>query len=156
TLGEMSLVLRQEKPVHAVEEGPSPKAALRPAVARLKDVHVVYVGTLGGSDGADVIRDKIINRLVKSGRVRVVIRPQEADAALIGGAEVFDSFSFKNGRGRTRHESRAAVQLVNTDGEVLWAAEGKTGIFFWSGDPDGKIAKSLLNAIRKDEEKPDK
>src|SRR5262245_16836283 len=51
---------------------------------RLKDVHKIHVGSLGNYDGAEIIRDKIVAKLAKSGQVTLVEDPAEADAVLTG------------------------------------------------------------------------
>src|SRR5438128_10358886 len=67
--------------------GTSCVASADDAVQRLGDIKKIYVASLGTADGADVIREKIIARLVQSGKVAVVESSEEADATLAGIAE---------------------------------------------------------------------
>lgn len=46
------------------------------AVQRLEDVRKIYIDSFGTGNGADLIRSKLISRLVKAGRFDVV---QSAD-----------------------------------------------------------------------------
>jgi hypothetical protein len=50
----------------------------------LADVHKIYVGSLGADSGAALIREKLIGRLLQSGKVTVVTSLQDADAVLTG------------------------------------------------------------------------
>src|SRR6266481_388321 len=58
------------------------------AVQHLQDVKKIYVGSFGDGPGSELIRSKLISRLVKSNRVEVVEVPDQADAILTGVGEL--------------------------------------------------------------------
>jgi hypothetical protein len=89
---------------------------------RLQDVHKIYVDSLGNGDGADVIRSKVITKLVKSGRFDVVQNPDQADAVLIGASQVSKTSHYSassngqhgNASGGTRYHATAGVGGVKS------------------------------------------
>ena len=58
----------------------------------LKDIKTIYVGSFGNDKGADLIRAKVISRIVKSGRLQVVESEEQADAILTGVGQTSKSF----------------------------------------------------------------
>jgi hypothetical protein len=123
------------------------------SVQRLRDVKKVYVGSFGDAFAADVIRNKLISHLVKSGRVEVVENPDQADAILTGASQVTDAAATESNThgGRTYHAT-AGVRLLNRDSKILWADDTTNGIFARSVTSSiaDKIAKKLLKAIAED------
>jgi hypothetical protein len=120
-------------------------------IEHLRDVHTIYVDKLGESDASNMIREKIINRLVRSKRLTVVDDVTQADAILTGAAEAHESLRVSEGTGHTRHISSVAARLITQDKQILWVNETKTGKWRWSDDADEKLVKELLDAIKKDE-----
>jgi hypothetical protein len=106
---------------------------------RLSDVHKIFVGSLGDGYDADIIREKIIARLVESGKVTIVNAPAGADAFLSGAGQA------------SVHDATAAIELTGKGGDVLWAGEGTSGLLYRSATSSAAsaAAKSLLNAIEK-------
>ena len=118
-----------------VTQAPSPQS--------LSAVRAIFVDSLGQSDSA-IIRDKIINRLVASGKFQVVVDPDKADAMLVGSVEELE-------RG-TGFDATAVVRLITKDQRILWVAEAKNRIFFArsaSSSLADRIVNDLLKALKK-------
>ena len=96
-----------------------------------------------------MIRDKIINRLAKSGRFQVVLSPEKADAVLTGSGDVARSQRYSEGSGGTRWDATAVVRLVTNDQRILWVSEAKNGIFSRSASSSvaDRIVKDLMKAV---------
>jgi S1-C subfamily serine protease len=111
-------------------------------IKRLKDVKKIAIGSLGNSDAANLVKEKLINRLISSGKISIVENSSEADAILAGivGADIY-------GRADT-----AALRLTTLDGRSLWGGEtsGKRGRGSASSGIAEKLAKQLIDAINKD------
>ena len=101
------------------------------------DVCKIYVDSFGAGDGADVIRSKIITRLVKAGRSDVVQPADQADAVLTGASQVSKTAHYSanangqyaNESGGTRYHATAGVQLIIKDQKILWADDTSNGAF---------------------------
>ena len=129
-------------------------------VRRLQDVHSIYVDSLGNGDGADLIRSKVITKLVKSGRFDVVQNPDQADVVLIGASQISKTSHYSassnsqygNASGGTHYNATAGVQLVNKEQKILWADDASNGRFSRSASSSlaDRIVKNLLKAIAQD------
>ena len=127
------------------------------AVQRLQDVKKVYVGSFGDGPGSELIRSKVISRLVKSNRVEVVEVPDQADAILTGVGELSKTTYYNanatstnaNASGGTRYNATAGARLLNKQQKILWADEASTGFFYRSASSSvaDKIVKNLLKAM---------
>jgi hypothetical protein len=127
---------------------------------RLQDVRRIYVDSFGTGDGADVIRSKIITRLVKAGRFDVVQSADQADAVLTGASQVSKTAHYSanangqyaNASGGTRYHATAGVQLVSKDQKILWADDTSNGAFSRSASSSlaDRIVKDLVKAISKE------
>lgn len=132
-------------------------------VQRLQDVKKLYVGSLGDSEGSDLIRSKIISHLVKSGRIEVVENENQADAILTGASKVAQRAYYNanatttnaNANAGTRYDATAGVRLLNKDSRILWADDTSNGMFARSVTSSiaDKISKDLLKAIAADAKK---
>jgi len=119
----------------------SSETVARRPIQRICDLKTIAIASLGNSDAAALVREKLSNRLVKSGRLVVVEDPEHADAVLTGvvGANIY-------GRAET-----AAFKLVTWDGRIIWVGENSTrGFGSASGHIADKIANELLKAIDRD------
>lgn len=116
--------------------------------ADLAGVTTIYVDALGGGENSGLIRDKIVNRLIKSGRFQVSNDPAKSDATLTGSVAESQMFGFSNGSGGTRYDATAAVRLISRDQAVLWVSETKNGRFSRSASSSvaDHIVKGLLKA----------
>jgi hypothetical protein len=128
---------------------------------RLQDVRSIYVDSFGTGEGADVIRSKIITRLVKAGRFEVVQSAAQADAVLAGASQVSKTAHYSanangeyaNASGGTRYHATAGVQLIGKDRKILWADDTSNGALSRSASSSlaDRIVKDLLKAISKEE-----
>ena len=113
----------------------------------LKDVKVIYVDSLGSAEGADVIREKVINRLAQS-HLSVVLDREQADAILTGIGEVSKGIDESG----TTYDATLVIRLITQDKKILWVDEAKPSRFkrsVSSGVAD-KVVKDLLKAIETD------
>jgi hypothetical protein len=134
------------------------KASLTVA-QKISDVKTVFVAPLGTGEGAELIRQKVINRLVKSGVVQVVESEDDADAVLKGEAEVNKRHYFTmNGgyaQGGTKVSALGVVRLVGNKKQILWVDETRSKNPFRSVSSSvaDKIANRLVEAIVAGKEK---
>ncbi|HYH86663.1 MAG TPA: hypothetical protein VEX60_14515 [Pyrinomonadaceae bacterium] len=134
---------------------------------KLASVTKIYLGELGKGEGADLVREKIRLRLMKSKRFIVVETEEDADAILTGAVGIssnqVSSVSTNpatgqvTGGGATVYEGSGVVRLIDPKTkETIWIYEYKRGFFrprSASGDVAGKIVSSLLKDTKKVEEK---
>jgi hypothetical protein len=123
------------------EPNTSSETFARRTIQRISDIKTIAIASLGNSDAAALVREKLSNRLVKSGRVVIVEDPERADAVLTGvvGANVY-------GRADT-----GAFKLVTWDGRIIWVGEKSTrGFGSASGHMADKVSDELLKAIDRD------
>jgi hypothetical protein len=116
-------------------------------IDHLRDVRIIYVDKLGESDDANLIREKIINRLLESKTIVVTDDKAKADAVLAGAVTVSSSFRAVNGTGRTKHYADFAMRLVTSDKRILWTKAGDSA----ADSADEAIIKDLFKAIKKDQ-----
>jgi hypothetical protein len=127
----------------------------------LKDVKAIYVDSLGNAEGAEMIREKVINRLAKSQSVSVVLDIEKADAILTGVGEVSTGYhhtasvgtSGGSAQGGTTYDATVAIRLITKDKQILWADEAKPARFFTrsvSSSVADKVVRNLLKAIEND------
>jgi hypothetical protein len=94
---------------------------------QLADVHKIFVGSLGNGWGPAMIREKIIARLVQSGRVSIVNSAADADAVLTGVGQVTTQDYYgatataaaASAAGGTRYGATTAIQLTSKSGGSL-------------------------------------
>lgn len=142
---------------------------------RLGDVKKIFVASLGASEDSEMLRQNIINRLIESGVFTVVDSADDADATLVGAAQVRSYYSWSanssgnyglingigsgnsygHGAGQTQYVSGAAVRLVSKSKQVLWTysthAERLPGMRKRYRRSD--LVSSLQEAIQKDRER---
>lgn len=124
----------------------------------LQSVKKIYVGSFGSGADADLIRSKLITRLVKTKSLEVVQSPEQADAILTGGGSVSKSTYYSassttqagSASGGTRYNATAGVQLVNKEAKILWADDASNGYFSRSASSSlaDNIVKHLLKAMQ--------
>lgn len=125
----------------------------------LRSVQKIYVDSFGNAEGAGLIREKLINRLVQSGKVTVVESPEQADAILVGVGEVtrgvrYTSTQTESGgsaSGGTKYDATLVVRLISREKAILWVDEAKPGLMARSVSSSvaDKIVKNLLKSIDK-------
>ncbi len=117
------------------------------SIQRLAEVRKIAVGSFGSTEGAGLVREKLINRLTGSGKIVVVEDSSDADAVL-NGAVATDIYGRASG---------AAIRVVTKDGRTLWGSEARTMAHI-GGSTSSSLAdhlsKELLTAITRDESGP--
>jgi hypothetical protein len=126
-------------------------------VQQIQDIKSIYVGSFGDGDGSELIRSKIISRLVKSGNVAVVETPDHADAILTGVGELSRTTDYSasatansaNASGGSKYHATAGARLLSRDQRILWTDEASTRFFYRSASSSvaDKIVKNLLKAM---------
>jgi hypothetical protein len=112
---------------NSVESVNGGTAVKLPAQPRLGDVKTIYVEPLGSDTSSQLIRSKLINRLIKDGTLSVSETPDNVDAILKGAADIDKRHyltvtpSFVSGS--TSYRAQGAFRLVSKDGHVLWLGE---------------------------------
>jgi hypothetical protein len=134
----------------ALAQLPSTEPTVPPIPIKLTQVHKIYVSPLGDNKDVEIIRQKIMGKLIQSGLFRIVESPSEADAQLVGIAVVNAGHSFGwIGAGGGASSASAAVRLIGPSREILWAGEGTQGFFGRSATSNvaNNVVKSLVRAI---------
>jgi phosphate ABC transporter phosphate-binding protein len=125
----------------------------------LRSIHTLAVASLGDGAQAKAVRHRIVERLEKSGRLKLVDDPAAADAQLRGasgiwatGSVVIDPHSTSSRQ--TNYLGYVSMQLVGKGNQPLWSYL-VTPSRFRSGsitdDLADHAAARLLNAIEKGE-----
>lgn len=137
-----------------------------PSISRLSDIKSIYVEPFGGQ-GMEIVRDKVIMRLMKAGFC-VVSSVQKADAILSADGQTSSHFRFamnpsfygygSYASGRSIFETELAARLTSTKSSLLWAGEMSSGWPFnrsasaSSGCVADRLVKRLSKDINKDRE----
>jgi phosphate ABC transporter phosphate-binding protein len=93
---------------------------------RLAEVRTIEVARLGSGNTADALRLRMIDRLKKSGRVKVVESATGADVTLRGESNIWATGTITlNPRSgstpQTMYQGYLSVELVGHSGETLWS-----------------------------------
>lgn len=115
--------------------------------AQLVKIKKIYLGDLGKEEGADLVKEKLRLRLMKSERFVVVETPEEADAVLTG---VAGYGSDNSGLG--------ALRLVNPNTKTtIWGFEYKPGrSVFGGGSASTRVAEKTVEQLLKDTKEAEK
>lgn len=98
--------------------------------SKLRNVKKIFVDELGRSDDADIVREKIKLRLVKSGQFTVVNRRQDADAVLTGTVVISQQIDGGFPDIDTKNKGVAVFYLRDADtDEDIWTYEFKPRFF---------------------------
>ncbi len=121
----------------------------------------VFVGGFGSREGANELREMVMDRLGKSGRVTLVYNFLESDFILTGTGEVTKekhSPHWEGGHPPYSNETRivtnafVSAELKTKDNKRIWAADvGPYPMFNRSvaSSVAGRTAKKVLSAINK-------
>jgi hypothetical protein len=71
----------------------------------------VYVGSFGTAEGADLIREKVINRIFKSGKLSLVETREPADPVLTGIGEISKGVRYSASAGQYGGSRRSVTAL---------------------------------------------
>jgi phosphate ABC transporter phosphate-binding protein len=122
----------------------------------LQGVRTIEVDSMGSGSGAEAIRQRVADRIKKSGRLKVVQSPSVADAVLRGTSSVWATGTISlNPRSRsvsqTIYQGYLSVELVGKENQTLWSYL-VTPNAFHSGSITNDLAdhmvQLLLDAIR--------
>jgi hypothetical protein len=112
------------------------------SIQHLVDIRKLTVGSLGSTEGAELVRQKLINRLAGSGKIVLVEDSSDADA-ILNGAVATDF------RGLP---TVAVIRIVTKDGRTLWGSEATArGLSSRSSKLADHLSKELLTAIERNE-----
>ena len=109
--------------------------AQAPGSRLLKEVHRIYVGPLGESDDANLVREKLVAYLTDAKSVKVTEDEKGADAVLSGRASVKTqaqgiyvnrTLGVATGGG-TVEDIQLVVKVMSPDKTVLWAYDADGG-----------------------------
>jgi hypothetical protein len=121
-----------------------------PSADKLANIRKIYIDDLGKQEGADLVREKIRLRLLKSDRFAVVERPEAADAVLSGAAGVVRSDGVAIGNADTSFQGTGVLRLVDVKTEeVVWIFEYKRG-FMLAGSVTSRVADQVVDKLLKD------
>jgi phosphate ABC transporter phosphate-binding protein len=125
-------------------------------VVPMDRVRAIQVLSMGNGTGAEALRQRIVDRLSKSGKLRVVQSPSDADIALRGTSNMWATGTISlsprsKSASQTIYEGYLSAELVNKDGQVLWSylvtpSHFRTGSF--TDDLADQMVSHLLEAIR--------
>jgi hypothetical protein len=126
----------------------------------LASVRSVYIEDLAhGEDphlveGSDLVKEKIKERLVQSGRFTIVDAPEEADAALTGVAGFqrwyfgMESFYGLEGSLNTQYSGIGMLRLLNSKTkEPIWTHEYETGFFHPTQSVVDRVADQVADKL---------
>lgn len=100
---------------------------LAPDQHALASIRSIYLGDFGRAEGADLVREKLRMRLIKSERFNVVEAPEHADAILTGSVGVEKHLDMDEGT--TRYRGLGLLRLVDTKTQkTIWAHEYQRGL----------------------------
>ena len=126
----------------------------------LASVRSVYIEDLShGEDpllveGSDLVKEKIKERLVQSGRFTVVDAPEEADAALTGVAGFqrwyfgMEAFYGLEGSLNTQYAGIGMVRLLDSKTkQPIWTHEYETGFFHPTQSVVDRVADQVADTL---------
>lgn len=122
------------------------KLSLAPDQHALAGIRSIYLGSFGGGDGSDLVREKMRVILINSGRFEVVENQDRADALLIGTAGVDKHTQ----QGTTNYSGAGFLRIVDTKTQkTIWAHEYERG-FMFGGSVSSRVAKQMADQLLKD------
>ncbi len=92
----------------------------------LNRIHTIQVASMGDGSAAATLRQRIVDRLSKSGRLKVVESPSAADVVLRGTSSTWATGTISlsprsNSASQTIYQGYLSVELVGKAGQVLWS-----------------------------------
>ena len=122
----------------------------------LNQIHTIEVASLGGGGEAATLRQKIIDHLNRSGRLRVVESPASADVVLRGTSSAWATGTItlsphSRSAIETIYAGYLSVEVVGKGGQVLWSYMVTPSRFRTASITDdlaGQMVFRLVGAIR--------
>lgn len=123
---------------------------------RLADIKTIFVAPLGTDEGAELVRQKVINKIIREKLFNVVESPSNADAVLTGASGVShrhhliltNSFFGTT----TRYSAECVVRLIGKNQQVLWMDDTSTRRLFAphsARSASSTVAEKLVNDLSK-------
>ena len=117
-------------------------------IQRISDVKTIFIGEFGTTEAAALVKEKLSNRLVKSGKLTIIEDERQADAVLTGVV----------GNNAIGVATVAVVKVVTRERRVIWGGEKTAGGISRFVAVEGgasasiadKLAADLLKAIEED------
>jgi phosphate ABC transporter phosphate-binding protein len=124
--------------------------------ATLQGVRTIEVNSLGSGGGAEAIRQRIADRIDKSGRLKVVQSASTADAVLRGTSNIWATGTISldprsKSAKQTIYQGYLSVELVGKGDQTLWSYLVTPGRFrsaSITNDLADHMVQHLLDAIR--------
>ena len=124
--------------------------------ASLNRIHKIQVASMGDGASAQALRQRIVDRLSKSGQLKVVESLTDADVSLRGTSSMWATGTISlsphsRSASQTIYEGFLSVELVNKDGQTLWSYLLTPSHFRTAGiidDLADQMVSRLLAAIR--------
>jgi phosphate ABC transporter phosphate-binding protein len=93
---------------------------------RLAGIHTIEVAQLGSGNSAEALRQRIIDRLKKSARLKIVEGASNPDVTLRGESNIWATGTIKlnphsGGATQTVYQGYLSVELVGGTGQTLWS-----------------------------------
>jgi hypothetical protein len=122
---------------------------------RLSDVKKIFVASLGTAEGSELIRQKLINRLITTRITTLVDSAEDADATLTGAAEINKRMSFSGAgygvNGSENYSAEIVVRLIGKNKQVLWTYETTTRGLLFGGSPSvNRVISKVAEKVTKD------
>src|SRR5208337_4759293 len=94
--------------------------------ASLNRIHTIQVAAMGEGSSAEALRQRITDRLGRSGRLTVVDSASAADVTLRGTSSIWATGTISlnphtNSASQTIYEGYLSIELVSKRDEVLWS-----------------------------------
>jgi len=136
-------------------------AGAQPA-ASLNRIRTIHVASMGEGSSADALRQRIADRLGKSGRLTVADSASQADVTLRGTSSIWATGAISlsprsKSASQTIYSGYLSVELVGKNDQVLWSYLVTPSRFRTSSIVDdlaGQIVERLLSAIEHGAAKP--
>lgn len=124
-------------------------------------INKIYIGDLGRQENADLVREKIRVRLMKSNRFTVVDSADEADAVLTGVAGVSESVAGTvqtnpatgqiSGSAGTVYQGAGVLRLIDAKAKrTIWIYEYKPGFARPGSSVSSRVAEKTVKQLLKD------
>jgi phosphate ABC transporter phosphate-binding protein len=122
----------------------------------LNRIRTIQVAPMGDGASAEALRQRIVDRLSKSGRLQVVDNRSAADAELRGTSNMWATGTISvsprsKSASQTIYEGYLSVELVGKDGQILWSylvTPSHFRITSITDDLAGQMVLRLLGAVR--------
>jgi hypothetical protein len=112
----------------------------------LMEVKSIYIDDFGGAEGSDLVREKLLVRLINSGRFNVVENQDRADALLVGSAGV----SSRIVNGNTDYNGNGFLRLVEANSQTtIWGHQYQRG-FMLGGSVSTRVANQMADQLLED------